>query len=57
MKGKKTKVKPTPLSRSLKGRSHLVKFGVKEKFKVNGTCPLPMKQQTLAITNDINVSN
>jgi hypothetical protein len=50
MKGDKTTVKPTPLSRSLKGRSHLVLFGVKEKFKVNGTCPLEA-------SNDINVSN
>jgi hypothetical protein len=31
-------------------------MGQKEK-EMNGTCPLPMKQQTLAISNDINVSN
>jgi hypothetical protein len=34
----------------------LVLFGVKEKFKVDDTCPLPMKQQTLAEINDIDVS-
>jgi hypothetical protein len=34
-------------------------YGLKgqEENKVNGTCPLPMKQQTLTITNDINAFN
>jgi hypothetical protein len=34
-------------------------YGLKgqEEIKVNGTCPLPMKQQTLTITNDINAFN